>query len=360
MQGFDAIRKAFSAWLDQVAETMIAAIVRFKSIRTVRLIEGEGRHFSVLPDQDASAAFEAEIEVENGCVAGRLPPQLEEALKGGRVELLLRSERFVFRTLELPSRAAEFLTGVVRSQIDRLTPWNADQAAFGVSAPTEVAGGRIAVTVAATPKDMLDPLLQAFTALGACAVKISTRAAEAAPDAAPIAIVQQNVGGILDIRLARRILLAVVASALLIAATVNVASTVIGNKLQAHQDELAGQIARTRAAALAARNAPRDPKTLAERGLVQRKNQSPSALIAVEILSQILPDNTYLTELRIDSDKLRLTGITRDAPSLIRLIEQSHHFNQAAFFAPITRSPTDPGDRFNIEARIEPNFSLTP
>jgi general secretion pathway protein L len=361
MQAFETIRNEFSAWLDRVAEVAIAAIVRFKSIPTISLVEGEDGHLSVLPeDKHATGTADAGLKLENGHVEGRPPPQLELALKGGRVELLLRSERFVFKTLELPSRAAEFLTGVVRSQVDRLTPWSPDKAVFGVSAPVDVGGGRIAVTVAATDKGMLGPYVQAFTALGACSVKISTRAAEAAPDVPTIEIVQENVGGILDIRLARKLLLGVLACALLIAATANIASALVNNSLQARQDELARQIARTRAAALATRNAPGDPKTLAERALVGRKNQSPSPVVALEILSQILPDDTYLTDLRIESDKLRLTGITREAPNLIRLIEQSHHFSQAAFFAPITRSSTDPGDRFNIEARMEPDFSLTP
>jgi general secretion pathway protein L len=50
-------------------------------------------------------------------------------------------------------------------------------------------------------------------------------------------------------------------------------------------------------------------------------------------------------------------GITRDAPSLIELIEQSAQFTRATFFAPTTQAPGDPGERFHIEVRIKPEFA---
>jgi general secretion pathway protein L len=76
----------------------------------------------------------------------------------------------------------------------------------------------------------------------------------------------------------------------------------------------------------------------------------------LEQLSKLLPDHTYVIEMRIEGDKLRLVGITRDAPSLIGLMEQTQHFTRATFFAPTTRSPNESGERFHIEAHIEPSF----
>jgi general secretion pathway protein L len=360
MQLYDTIKSAFWGWLDCVGEVMIMLAVRFTGKHIIRLVEGADGNLSVATAENgASNPRGTQLRIVNGNLTGRPSPYLEAALRGGRIELVLQPERFVFKSLELPSRASEFLAGVVRSQIDRLTPWSADTAAFGFSQPSDAGSGRILINVAATAREMVLPLLRAFTALGARSVAISAAVPDSAPTAPAITVLQAN-EGVLDVRFARRMLASVLGTALLIAVTADIAAGYINSKLQARQDELAHRIAQRRAAAFSVRNAPRDPKMLAERALAQRKNKSPSIVIALETLSQILPDNSYVTEMRVEADKLRLTGITRDAPQLIRLIEQTHHFSQASFFAPITRSSSEAGDRFNIEARMEPNYSLTP
>jgi general secretion pathway protein L len=61
-----------------------------------------------------------------------------------------------------------------------------------------------------------------------------------------------------------------------------------------------------------------------------------------------------VTALEIEGDKVRISGVTRDAPPLIALMERSNRFARATFFAPTTRSPSDQGERFHIEANIQP------
>jgi general secretion pathway protein L len=203
---------------------------------------------------------------------------------------------------------------------------------------------------------VLGPFVAALAAARARSLVISTRRPE---DASAIVVRQENLTGI-DAVQVRRALAAILVASGLIAASAVAAASYIGDGLQVRQDELARRIAERRSTMLAARNAPADPATAAERELARRKNETASSVIALEILSQILPDHTYVTELRIEGDKLRLSGITRDAPSLIRLIEQSRHFARATFFAPTTRAPSDPGDRFNIETQMVPVFSASP
>ena len=86
----------------------------------------------------------------------------------------------------------------------------------------------------------------------------------------------------------------------------------------------------------------------------QRKNASLPSVVVLEALSQILPEQTYVTEFRIEGTKLRLVGVTSDAPALIALLEESHFFSHASFFAPTTRSSSQTAERFHIEATIEP------
>jgi general secretion pathway protein L len=90
--------------------------------------------------------------------------------------------------------------------------------------------------------------------------------------------------------------------------------------------------------------------------LAKRKQSTPSSVMVLEAMSRVLPDTTYVTELRIEGDKVQVVGMTQDAPSLIRLMEQSPQFTRATFFAPTTHAPNESGERFHIEAHITAYF----
>ena len=349
--------ETFRVWMNSVATTLSGGIASIRRSQKLQLTEEDADTFKVeLPPGDKGASASAErIRIIDGAVVGPLPQQLGEALKGSHIYLILKTNRFLFRPLDLPKRAGEFLEGIVRSQIDRLTPWSAADAVFGWTPPHEAAKDRIELTVVATARARVAPYVQSLVDAGAASVSVTTIQNLEGDSVIPVAILQQSGASALDINSIRRGLTVVLAAAALSLAVATAADQIAGAALDAQKSDVLHRVAERRAAILRNGSAGAASTQVA---LEQRKQATPSSVIVLEALSNILPDHTYATELRVEGDKLQVAGITHDAPSLIRLIEQSPHFTRATFFAPTTRSPGDPGERFHIEARIMPGFEV--
>ena len=348
------IIEAISFWIDSVAATINSIFERTRSHRRVWFVENEHDIFTLhlvdggknsnLPDQ--------QVQISNGSIVQTLPAKWLSILRGSQIELVLQSSRFLFRPLELPKRAAEYLDGIVRSQIDRLTPWTANEAIFSWTQPTDAPNDRINLTIAATARSMIAPYLRAVSGFNAASIVVTTAQSNLGPQAAPIRLVDQRVGSAVSVRRTRSILMAIfLLSGLSAAASIGF-SAIASDNLGAEQQELMRKISARKAAM---RNLF-DGSAL--HTLEKRKQTTPSSVIALEALSKLLPDDTYVTELRIDGERLQIVGMTSDAPSLIRLIEQSPHFARAIFFAPTTRSPGTTKEQFHIESHINPIFTF--
>jgi general secretion pathway protein L len=356
MKAISAIAEGFLHWIDAVAGTLVTWRDWLAAPRVVKLVEDEAGALALQADWAVPGACPAvgSVWITDDQIVRAKPADIATTLSGSRVELILRPGRFLFRPLELPSRATEFLEGIVRAQIDRLTPWTATEAAFGWSKSTGVGADRIVVMIAATARASLIPYLQAIANAGADSIAVFTAGQEPGVDVIPIKVWQDGVRSAVNIGRIRQALITVLVVIGSVAAVALAASEIIGISLDAEHAGIAHQIASVRAAAGATHETASGAVAAAERTLAQRKKESPVSVIVLETLSQILPDHTYLTELRIEGNKLRIVGITRDAPMLIGLIEQSARFSRATFFAPTMRSSSDQGERFHIEAAIQP------
>ncbi len=341
----------FLRWMDCVATTVVTILDWLVAPRWVRLAEQDNGTFILQTPVVGSPPPLLQVKISNGVAS--CAGNAATMLKGSRVELSMRPDRFFFRAIELPQRAAEFIDGVVRAQIDRITPWHASAAVFGWSEPRKIANDRISVTVAAAAQSQIVPIAQTVGQLGVRSIVISTTAPGNA-DKSVIKVYEQLAAGTIHVRQIRRVLVVGLLSLTLLSGLAIVADVGIGGDLQNRQIETSRRIAERRGIVRVGNDAVTNS---ALTKLERRKNQTPATVIVLEALSNVLPDLTYVTELRIEGDKVQVVGITNDAPSLIRLIEQSPHFSRATFFAPTTRSPSDPGDRFHIEARINPVFS---
>jgi general secretion pathway protein L len=353
MSTLSEIGTGFTLWIDAVAGTVKRAFERFESIRRIELAEDDDGAFTIRPAQVPAGPETGppdRVRIVDGVVMG-LAPEGATIFRDSRVELALRSSHFLFRPLDLPKRANEFLDGIIRAQIDRLTPWSANDAVYQWTRPTEAAGERITMTIVATARTMVVPLAQAFADLGAAVVEVSTLTPGA--DAVPVTVYRQQTRAAAGLGRIRIVLLAVFITTGFAA----LASIGVSGFLAPHYDDQLAQtqrrIAERRAVIRAGQNSS---GSSAVELLERRKQTTPSSVVVIEALSALLPDHTYATELQIEGDKLQITGFTHDAPSLISLLEQSPHFMHATFFAPTTRAPSDPGERFHIEAKIKPYF----
>jgi len=259
----------------------------------------------------------------------------------------------LFRSLDFPKQAVDFLDGMIRAQIDRLTPWTADDVVFGWSPPQANPRERVELTLAATSRQQIQPLLQLVTDLGAASIAAFALLPAATGAPAKIKVFDQPLRGAAGRApdVPRMLRLALLSAGLAAAASL-IAAAYIGGALESERQQLTRRISERRVALRLNPNAGGSALSL----LAKRKQTSPSSVVVLEALSQALPDSTYVTELRIEGDKVQVIGLTQDAPSLIRLMERSPQFARATFFAPTTRAQNDPGERFHIEARITPTF----
>ena len=107
----------------------------------MQVIEEDAGSFVIQSDRAAPSGLPFErVQIIDGQLAGAHPDSIIAMLDGSRAELMLRPARVLFRPLELPQRATEFLDGVVRAA-DR-SPDAVDRERRGVRLERAGRGGR--------------------------------------------------------------------------------------------------------------------------------------------------------------------------------------------------------------------------
>ncbi|MGC2779545.1 MAG: PilN domain-containing protein [Bradyrhizobium sp.] len=302
------------------------------------------------PPKGKPALPQTVMNFAEGSPRGGLSPEWLRLLRGCSLQVQLATENVLVRPLDFPKQAEPFLDGMIRTQIGRLTPWNLDQALYGFSVPRAAGNDRITLTLAATPRALVGPLLAFADEVGAA--KIVVFAGNDLPDTAPIQIFKASLrsafaGG----RDLGRVLKFAWLSVAAATAVLLMATMLMGGYLDGELEDAQAQVTRLRTALRPAIGA-----TAADGLLAKRKQTSPASVIVLDTLSKILPDGTYVIEMHVENDRLQISGVTQDAPALIRLIEQSPQFSRATFYAPTTRTAGEAGERFHIEARINAYF----
>lgn len=275
-----------------------------------------------------------------------------------RIALVLPAERVLRRRLVLPAAARDNLRQVVGYDIDRQTPFRADDIHYGVrqldGSPGE---GRVAVELAATPRATLDPWLDALSTLGI------------RPDRVDVAD-HAGLGGVDLLPPARRPRRADRQRLLNIGlAVLIVILAITGMALWVHNRAVALDTMRAEVEAL--RGDAQQVKALRQRltesagasgFLVRHRLESPTVLPVLAELTTRLPDDTWLERFTLNANgQIGFQGQSPQAARLIDALKGATHISEPSFQGTIQTDPTSGKERFYMQAKaITPRGAAAP
>jgi len=277
---------------------------------------------------------------------------LSRALSRGRLDICIRMPpSWALRvTLELPAAAEENLYEVVGFELDRHTPFRADQVQFTCRVLKRDALAQwVTVEVTVVPRTTIEKMREIAARLG-----LDPDRVDVAGDA-PTVVPSENLLAYERARAPRpaagKLSYGLAAMAAILAITaVMIPVHAARQRVEALERELAALKKTVEAVA----SLQKEVDTLREEEgfLVDRKRSVPTVTRVLFDLTKVLPDDTWLNEVQLAGRDVQIIGFTASASNLIGLLEQSRTFRNTTFRSPVTRDPRTDLERFHIAARV--------
>ncbi len=346
-----AVAEAWRWWIGELAACVPSALRhRFARSRSRLLLVVDAPGDNVIEETADGRRPLGRIDVD--APSGRqIVTRLPRARQGEPRMIAIRLEagHALRTTASLPLAAERNLAQVIGFEFERLVPFKQSDVYFAYRVTArDKAAQTIAVELTIVPHAELAKIVAALPGLGFRAAEIQVAgAAGETPTIIPFA----NENRIVRSPNGRRINLALGAVAILLA----IACIAIPLwRDRATIDNLDAQIANARhqAEASAALQKQIDAASLDQRFLIDRKQASPTVTELLATLTQLLPDDTYLTELEVKGDEVRMVGLTGSATALLASIAKSPSFRDASFESSITHDRKTNRERFDIGAHI--------
>ncbi|MCX7557045.1 PilN domain-containing protein [Xanthomonadaceae bacterium JHOS43] len=274
---------------------------------------------------------------------------LDEDSREARRVLLIPSRAVLRRTLQLPVAALENLSSVLGFELDRQTPFRADQVYYDSRVlPHEPDARQTSVQLALITRQRLAEELAGIDGLASTLSAVD--ADEAGGGRAGFNFLPPE-------QRARRNhtfgwLMAGLAVATLFFLWLGM-NRIIDNRAEAIvrlQAEVDAQ--RDEARAVTRLRDELDTAAAGANFLAVEKFRQPSMLLLLEDLTRLLPDDTFLERLSVTRGELTLAGQSSQAPKLVELLQDSKTFRSPSLSGPIQPDSRSGKDRFNIAAQF--------
>ena len=349
----DAIIAVWKRWVEVLAMLLLAWREHRRSQRIIMITEEDGTLVVRQAGLDTAKDAKSRPKVLSASAVKRIA----RSARGRFVVLALAADKIVTRRLTVPAQAREFLAGIVRNQIERLSPWPAGEVMYGFVADKSADDGALNVRVLMASRATIDTARSTLAATGLEVDRIVTR-----PDTGetePVALWSRITDAPHeDLATASRLIGAGIAASVVWAVILSIFALTTASSIRSEHEALAAR-AKTLQRQL---QAGRTSASLASLPAPQRawlsKETSAASVIVLEALSRAIPDSAHLSEIRLEGATLRIVGTADDAPALLAPLEQSGHLSNVRFFAPTTRGVDGRQFRFHIEARVEPHTKI--
>ncbi|MCQ8127059.1 PilN domain-containing protein [Methylomonas rivi] len=272
--------------------------------------------------------------------------------------LRLSADQALHKLLYLPAAAQENLRQVVGFELDRYTPFNAEQVYFSLIPLGSTEHAQLRILLIAAPKPRLDEQLANLTILGVQPHKV-----DYAPAAADFPQTR-NAYNLLPDRFRRNggklgqslQWLAGAALMLLLLAAMVLPVWLEGQAVESLQTRIKQLEKQNRAVDL--QQSEIDALRAETQKLIDIKQQSPALLAVLNELSRLLNDETWLTHLHFSDNRMQIQGQSPAASALIGTLEGSEFFSDVSFVSPLTQDKTSGRERFQISMTVNTPVSI--
>lgn len=242
------------------------------------------------------------------------------------------------RALELPLAAARDLTAMLTFEMDRLTPFAADEVYWSASQLShDRARAKLKLTLSIARRAEVDPLCIALGRINVTPSFIETETGRL-----PLGTPGQQPG--------RRLRQGVYALCGLLALAC-LATPFI--RQQIALDAAAQAVADTAPAATRAGTLRQQLTAAAQgRAAIAAARHAGDALQVLATLTAALPDDTWLSDLTLKSGDLTFDGQSGNAAQLINLLSAVPGLRNPSFTAPVTRSSDGKADMFSMHVMV--------
>ncbi|WP_456376812.1 type II secretion system protein GspL [Thiolapillus sp.] len=331
------------SWRQHLLACLPAALAgRIASGVTPYILEIQGERAGLYRDGKKLGEILLGSTVVDPAVAALLKPH-EHPLT-----VMLPVDWMLGRTISLPAAAQENLRQVIGFELDRFTPFSAEQVYFDfqLNARGE-SEDMLSVEVALVPRKRVDDWLSALRAAGIAVDSLS--AASLWDDAN---LLPPELRPRLNLkRLARRLAPVALVIVLLGAAMALPLwqKREMAISLQSREAALRGK-----ASEVMELRERVDKEIKALEKIRDQWQALPPVLDVLQVLTSLLPDNTSLQRMEVKGDTLTINGTSSSASSLIGLLQNSPGFENPHFLSPVTQQRGK--EVFNLSARINMPF----